>query len=226
MALLVISRSRGAGNQQKGHLMETLDVSYLFSACFYTCSCAVWLPGRGAGGRVDLEKPLKFIGFCGGISMCAFLRAASKTRQSLPKSNENRTKNEKRTHEQHTKDRRREDTSNHTPIHCGARAVFFFLGVVSYYLILVVLAGQVFSSVAAYYFLSRPVADQIFSASLPNMSCLPRCLRLPSTFGMAAKYFLSRHFRHASIFGVVAKYFLSRRPVSYTHLTLPTNREV
>ena len=64
---------------------------------FYIFSCAVWLPGRGAGGRVDLEKPLKFIGFCGGISMCAFLRAASKTRKSLPKSNENRTKKQRKT---------------------------------------------------------------------------------------------------------------------------------
>ena len=64
---------------------------------FYTFSCAVWLPGRGAGGRVDLEKPLKFIGFCGGISMCAFLRAASKTRKPLPKSNENRAKKQRKT---------------------------------------------------------------------------------------------------------------------------------
>ena len=46
---------------------------------------------------MDLEKPLKFIGFCGGISMCAFLRAASKTRKSLPKSNENQAKKQRKT---------------------------------------------------------------------------------------------------------------------------------
>ena len=82
----------------------------------YIFSCAVWLPGRGAGGRVDLEKPFKFMGFCGGICMCAFLRAASKTRKSLPKSNENQTKKQRKTNTRATHKNTRKTSKNRRKI--------------------------------------------------------------------------------------------------------------
>ena len=88
------------GTKKQGKITQNNVFLTCWVLAFYIFSCAVWLPGRGAGGRVDLEKPLKFVGFVGE----SVWRAASKTRKPLPKSNENRTKNnEKRTHEQHTK---------------------------------------------------------------------------------------------------------------------------
>jgi len=75
-------------------------------------SCVILLRCHGAGGRVDLDRSLKSIGFCGGISMCAFLRAAKKTERRSQHETRNGPKIQQKRHPRATRKNNRKTTKN------------------------------------------------------------------------------------------------------------------